>query len=73
MISSILSEQYTAELQVMDPNNDEIVNEQVDLEGDEFFEFAFDLANDGSLGRYAVIASYANGDQLGFALFEVKD
>lgn len=58
---------------VLDPTNDEIVDEEeVELDGDEF-EYEFTLDNDAPHGRYAVIVTYEFQDQEGSALFELED
>jgi uncharacterized protein YfaS (alpha-2-macroglobulin family) len=58
-----------ADIIVLDPRGEEIVNESVDLDGDEI-EFAFDLDDDAPLGRYAIIVEY-DGEVAGEAVFDV--
>jgi Ca2+-binding RTX toxin-like protein len=59
------------EITVLDPKNEVIIDGfKVDLVGDEF-EFSFDLANNASQGRYAIIVIYGFEDQQGNMLFEV--
>jgi hypothetical protein len=63
---------------VLDPTNDEIVNQDEaelgdgSLDADEF-EYSFDLENDASHGRYAVKVTYDIDDQEGSTLFEILD
>ena len=60
-------------LTILDPTNDEILDEEeVQLDGDEF-DFSFDLENDAPHGRYAVIVTYDINDQEGSTLFEIED
>jgi predicted secreted protein with PEFG-CTERM motif len=63
---------------VLDPANDEILDEdEVEL-GDgtlpnDEFEYELSLDNDASHGRYAVKVTYSVDDQEGSALFEIED
>ena len=63
---------------VLDPTNDMIVDEADAELGDgsldsDVFEYSFDLDNDASHGRYAVIVTYDVDDQEGSKLFEILD
>lgn len=49
-------------IRVIDPTNAEILNQDVDLDGDEF-EFSFDLDNNAPHGRYAVKVAYGVDDR----------
>lgn len=61
----------TVNIKVLDPTHNEIQDEDVDLNGDEF-EFTFDLANDAPHGRYAIKVTYNIDNQEGAILFEIK-
>jgi len=54
-------------LSVTDPENEEIVDEQLDVsaaEGDAgSFEFEFDLADDAQVGEYGITASYVTSEE----------
>jgi predicted secreted protein with PEFG-CTERM motif len=66
------------EVTVLDPTNFEIVDqENVPLGegnlGEDEFEFSFNLDNDATHGRYAVIVTYDSNNQEGSTLFEILD
>ncbi|MGI0015198.1 MAG: hypothetical protein ACREBU_17425, partial [Nitrososphaera sp.] len=59
------------EVTVLDPNHEDIVDEElVGLDADEF-QFEFELS-DGLVGRYAIIVTYDNSEQ-GEAIIEVEE
>lgn len=59
------------EVTVLDPNHEDIVDEElVGLDADEF-QFEFELS-DGLVGRYAIIVTYDNSQQ-GEAIIEVEE
>jgi uncharacterized protein YfaS (alpha-2-macroglobulin family) len=63
---------------VLDPTNAKIVNQDEAELGDsslahDEFEYSFDLENDASHGRYAVIVTYDIDGQEGSTLFEIID
>ena len=77
-VDDVVSGEPDVEITVFDPNNDDIVNQDTAELGDgslssDEFEYTFDLDDGADHGRYAVIVSYDNEDQQGFALFEIED
>ena len=58
---------------ILDPMNDEILNEEVPLDGDEYSYTFEDLDSDADHGRYAVIVTYDFEDQEGAIIFEIED
>lgn len=77
-VDDVVDGETEVEITVIDPNNDEIVDQDNAELGDgslasDKFEYTFDLDNDADHGRYAVIVSYVGDDQQGFALFEIED
>ena len=73
-VDEVDDEEDFVEIIVLDPANDEIIEEdEVELDDDEF-TFEFELDDDASHGRYAVLVIYDGpGDQQGAAVFEIED
>jgi plastocyanin len=59
------------EIAVLDPLGDQIVEESIALDDDEF-DFEFGLDDDAPSGRYALIGTYDNQEQ-GWLTFELED
>jgi hypothetical protein len=77
-VDDVVTGEDQVEITVFDPNNDDIVSQETadlgdgTLDDDEF-AYSFDLDDNADHGRYAVIVSYDNEDQQGFAMFEIED